>query len=78
MSAMGFGRLEAAVGCRALGAAVDEAGAAFELRAAEGEDGSAFSLFVPWDDDGSVWSGASKGSEEGSGARKRGEGGLAG
>ncbi len=42
------------------------------------EDGSAFSLFVPCDDDGSVWSGASKGSEDGSGARKRGEGGCAG
>jgi hypothetical protein len=45
--------------------------------AVEGEVGSAFSLFVPCDDDGSVWSGASNGSDEGSGASTRGEGGRA-
>lgn len=58
-----------------------EEGAAFvaaALLAAEGDVGSAFSLFVPCDDDGSAWSGASNGSEDGSGARKRGEGGRAG
>ena len=75
---MGFGRVAAGVGWGALAAAVDEVGAAFALRAAEGDDGSAFSLFVPCDDDVSAWSGVSKGPEEGSGARKRGEGGLAG
>ena len=76
---MGFGREAVEVGCSA---GMLEAGAVFVLApapvTAEGREGSAFSLFVPCEDDVSAWSDASNGSEEGSGARKRGEGGLAG